>query len=55
VVVPVVPINVSGNNGHKTPEKPEKKGGWSIFGSAKKMINKVLGEELGDADAYEKG
>jgi cell division protein FtsA len=54
VVVPVTPINVGGNNGKKVPEKQEKKGGWSIFGSAKKMVNKILGDELGDTDAYDK-
>ena len=55
VVLPITPINVGGNNGRKMPEKEPKKTGWNIFGSAKKMVNKFLGEELGDSDAYDKG
>ena len=55
IVVPVTPINVGNNNGKKMPEKQEKKTGWNIFGNAKKMVNRILGEELGDSDAYDKG
>ncbi|MDZ7899491.1 MAG: cell division protein FtsA [Arcicella sp.] len=54
VVVPVTPINVGSNNGKKVPEKEKEKTGWNIFGSAKKIMGKIIGDGLGDSDAYEK-
>jgi cell division protein FtsA len=55
VPIPVVqPLNGSSNNGKKSAEIEKKKGGWNIFGSLKKAANKIMGEDLGDSDAYDK-
>jgi hypothetical protein len=47
-------VNGSNNNGKKSAEVEKKKGGWNIFGSLKKAANKIMGEDLGDSDAYDK-
>jgi cell division protein FtsA len=57
IIVPIPvpqPMNGSSNNGKKSAEVEKKKGGWNIFGSLKKAANKIMGEDLGDSDAYDK-
>jgi len=54
IPIPVVqPLN-GNHNGTKgvQPEKPKDR--WSIFGSIKKVANRIMGEDLGDSDAYDK-
>lgn len=54
VALPVAPVASSGNTGKKEPAEPKKSGGWNLFGSFKKVAGKIIGEDLGDSDAYDK-
>ncbi|MCU0470596.1 MAG: cell division protein FtsA [Arcicella sp.] len=47
------PVAGGNNNGKKETSTPTKKG-WGIFKDVKKIAAKIIGEDLGDTDAYEK-
>jgi cell division protein FtsA len=54
VALPVAPVASSGNTGKKETAEPKKGGGWNLFGSFRKVAGKIIGEDLGDSDAYDK-